>query len=278
MPNGDHYNQVRGDSSRHLHGATPASLNLTADSAGTSPSAWHRLNVIRAWIWFELPVIAVTFASIILFAALALSPESTKGVARMLFGQVDPHGEMNVSTWINAGLWQIAGLVAGYCTMQVRDYRKSWAAVTVLCFYFSLDETVRLHEHLNLLLTDFGQRLPVATFVWVIPGALIAMLIAGLLLRMVLSLPQTSRNGLLAGGAVFVLGSLGLEVIEGFIYYGQGNNNIFVALGIVEETLEMTGVALAIAAMLHLIEWRRMDEATAYRVNTRREVGASGRS
>lgn len=264
----------RGDSSHPRNSATVIFSDDAEKHSGVPSSEWRRFKFFRSWMRLQLPVIAVTLAGVVLFVALIFSTAATGDVVRMLFSQVDPHGEMNVSTWVNAGLWQIAGLLAGYYTLRVEEHRRSWAAVAALCFYFSLDETVRLHEHLNMLLSGFGQQLPVATFVWVIPGALIALLIAALLLRMVLSLPRTSRNGLLAGGCVFVLGSLGLESVEGFIYYDQGENSIFVALGVIEEALEMTGVTLAIAAMLHLLEWRRTGEATSYRINTRRDANS----
>nr|KHD97420.1 hypothetical protein GY22_10555 [Kocuria polaris] len=228
----------------------------------------------RSWVWLELPVAAVILTSAALLAAIVMTDDAYE-VLRKLFDKVNPGVEASTGTWVNAGLWLMTGLVAGYIALHEREHRKSWAVVSGLGIYFSLDETVMLHEHLNGLLADFEPLQSFANFVWVIPGTVLALLIAGLLLRMVLSLPHKSRNGILAGGAVFVFGSIGVESISGFVHVQQGGgSNAYDALRIVEEALEMTGVALTLAAMLHLLERCRAAEATAYRVNVQREAGS----
>lgn len=256
-------------SSQQLTTAATASPERVADPAGVTPSEWRRLSFRRTWAWLELPVVAVILASTALLVAIVLTDDAY-GFVRALFDKVNPGVEASVGTWVNAGLWLVAGLVAGYIALHVRENRRSWAAVSVLGIFFSLDETIRVHEHLNGLFAGFDRLLPVANFIWILPGAVITLLIAGLLLRMVLSLPRTSRNGILAGGAVFVLGSIVVEGISGVVHIQLGGgSDYYDALRIVEEACEMTGVALALAAMLHLLERLRTDGSTAYRVDVR---------
>ncbi|WP_424348214.1 hypothetical protein [Kocuria sp. CH-021] len=217
-------------------------------------------------MWAMLPVVFVTLVNGVLFTAIVFSTDATYDTLHSWFRLVDAHAEGNVSTWLNTVLWLVAGLLAGYTARHARDYRKSWTSVAVLGVYFSIDEAVMLHERLNDIFADFGQSLPIATYAWIIPGAIIALGVAGLLLRMVMSLPHVSRNAFLAGGTVFVFGSVGLDGLGGFLFFQDGYNGIFVVLATVEEACEMTGVALCIAAMLCLVERRRMDNAVAYRV------------
>lgn len=136
-----------------------------------------------------------------------------------------------------------------------------------------------LHDNLDRFSASLEQILPVATFVWIIPASIVTLVIVGLLLRMVLSLPRKSRNGLIAGGAIFMFGTILVEGLGGVYYFALGGEEVasvtysYIALTMFEEFCEMTGVALAIAAMLHLIERRRLDGGTAYRVNIQRHSG-----
>jgi hypothetical protein len=76
---------------------------------------------------------------------------------------------------------------------------------------------------------------------------------------------------------VFIIGSIGFDALGGLTYYENGYTGWFVVLATIEEALEMTGVALCIAAMLHLIEWTGLEDGTAYRVNAMRADGAQSR-
>lgn len=264
-----------GSTSRQRQAKTStATIPGPAGNAGSAHlPGWRRFDFRRSWVWLEIPVVVVILASTALLVAIVLT-DDVYGFVRALFDKVNPGVEASLGTWVNAGLWLMTGLVAGYIARHVREHRKSWAAVSVLGVCFSIDETVRVHEHMNGLFAGVERLLPFANFIWVIPGAVVTLLIAGLLLRMVLSLPRTSRNGILAGGAVFVLGSIVMESISGLVHIQHGGgSNYYDALRIVEETCEMTGVALALAAMLHLLERRRADGTTAYRVSTVGEVG-----
>ena len=72
--------------------------------------------------------------------------------------------------------------------------------------------------------------------------------------------------GLLAAGLVFVGGSVGAESLSGVAMINEGHAPSFFALTLIEETLEMTGLALCVASLLHLLQHRSTDGGTAYRV------------
>ena len=274
MSNGSVHNQEVGDTSRQRQ--PNGSPDARAALAGFHPSEWRRFRLLRCWLWLELPVAVAMFASVVVYAGV-LWTDNRHELLSKLFDLVNPQEEANVPTWVNAGLWSIAGLIAGYIAMRVQEHRRSWVAVSALGVYFSFDETVQVHERLDDEdLTALDQLLPVTTYLWIIPAAVVVLVITGLLLRMVLALPRASRNGFLGGGAVFAFGSLVMEGIEGVFYFEHGlDSTYFVISGMIEEACEMTGVALSVAAMLHLLEWRRTDGTTAYRVSAHRPSSSS---
>lgn len=246
--------------------STQSSRDRGPGSAQGPLTVWKRPGFLRCFLWVELPVALVTLLNAVLFIAIVLSTEAAYETLQSWFRLVDAHAEGNLSTWVNTSLWLVAGLLAGYIARHTREHRKSWIAVAALGVYASIDDAVLLHERLNDIFAGLGQSLSIGTYAWIIPGAVIALVVAGLLLRMVMSLPRAARNGFLAGGAVFVFGSVGLDGIGGFLFFQDGYNGVFVVLATIEEACEMTGVALCIAAMLHLVERRRTDDAVAYRV------------
>lgn len=246
--------------------STRSNVSRVGHSGEESEQGWANLGFLRTFLWVELPVVLVTGANAVLFIAIVFSDASNYETLHSWFSLVDAHAEGNVSTWVNVCLWLLAGLCAGFLAYHARRHRKSWATLAVLAVYASLDDAVMLHERLNDIFADFGSSLAVATYAWIVPGAVIALVVAGVLMRMVLALPRSARNGLLLGGAVFVFGSIGLDGLGGFLFFQNGYDGVFVVLATVEEACEMTGVALAIASILHLVERRPSGDTVSYRV------------
>ncbi|WP_458779111.1 hypothetical protein [Arthrobacter sp. D3-16] len=204
------------------------------------------------------------------FLALATQVSSPENVEtfRFWFWYFDLGREINVPTWFSAGLWISAGILAGYFARHASRHRKSWSLFSVVCVYLSIDETLELHERLDVIGNELGKYLPVQLgFTWVIPGVLIAGLVVLSLLRMVLTLPRTTRAGLLAAGAVFIGGGVGAETLSGMFIQGEALPWQFFLLTLIEETMEMTGIALCVAALAHLIAYHHLpDGSTAYRL------------
>ena len=101
-------------------------------------------------------------------------------------------------------------------------------------------------------------------------GVLIASLIVLSLLRMVLALPGPPRAGLLAAGIIFGGGGVGVGTLSGLLIQGDALPWQFFLLTLIGETLEMTGIALGVAALAHLVADRHpADLSTAFRVADR---------
>ena len=233
--------------------------------------AWRRISLGRSFACLMIPVVILVLIS----GSLALatqwsSPESVETV-RFWFYFFDVGREINLPTWFSAGLWIAAGILAGYFARRASRHRRSWGLFCIVCLVFSIDETLELHERLDVIGAELSRYLPLQLgFTWVIPGVLIAGLIGLSLLRMVLALPRAARAGLLAAGIIFVAGGVGVETLSGFFVQGDTLPWQFFLLTLVEESLEMTGIALGVAALAHLIAYRHSaDRSTAFFVADR---------
>src|SRR5690606_23015740 len=91
-------------------------------------------------------------------------------------------------------------------------------------------------------------------FTWVLVGAPIAPVGGLLLLRLVLSLPRRALIGILLAGALFVLGAIGVETLNGRHLAARGwiVDNRCSSGWMLEEVVEMSGISSALAALISL--------------------------
>lgn len=247
--------------------------DLSASDGAThlaSTDGWTRIRLIKSTLILGIPVAILSFLSGVLWLAIHFStPENFERI-HFWFYFFDVGREINVPTWFSAGLWILTGVVAGYFARRATRFRKSWWLFASVCVFFSLDETLELHERLDLIGGRIAMLLPFDVgFTWIIPGIAIAAVLVLLLLRLVLSLPPGVRNGIILAGATFVTGAVVVETIGGNWIDTNGMTWHFFALVLVEETLEMAGVAICLASLLHLLEYKRLDGGTAYRLAER---------
>ena len=168
-----------------------------------------------------------------------------------------------------------AALVSGATTTDVR-LRHFWSVVGLIAAYLALDEAVAIHEKFDAIGQWLTSGRGIFTISWwvVYPFALAPFVIfaaPGLL-----GLDADARNRLLIAGVVFLSGAIGCEILEsvardGFLTaynlrhgdgvdwaayaaaletHGDSYQRQQGALALLEETLEMTGVALALRALL----------------------------
>jgi hypothetical protein len=135
-----------------------------------------------------------------------------------------------------------------------------WAGMSAVFVYLTLDEGLGIHEGF-LFVADR-----------VVPGAAgfypawIAVALVGvvplllLYARWVLRLPPRTRRGLLAGGAVYVLGAFGLQAVSGGLRF---EHPLFPVVAGLEELAEMTGIAVFGLTLLDLVVERVGDRRLA---------------
>lgn len=246
----------------------------TSGSASGTDGAWKRFPFLRIFLRMLIPLTILLVVNLSLYTAIHFStPETYESIAYW-YRFVDANLERSIPTWFNATLWVLSALVSGYIAYHTTIFRTSWWLFTGACVILSIDEAVSLHERLEPLAEQLGTGL---RFAWVIPGMIITAVIVLLLIRMVLSLPTTSRNGLIIGGILFLTGSVGVETITGFVFARSGADGLYALLSTVEESFEILGVTVGLVSLLHLIEHRRHDTGVAYRLALTRVLGRPGR-
>ncbi|GAB3533604.1 hypothetical protein GCM10027403_07890 [Arthrobacter tecti] len=239
--------------------------------AGAVPdSSWERIRFGRTALLLGIPVVVLSLASGLLFLALEKSTAETFDDIHFWFYFFDVGREINVPTWFSSGLWIVAGVIAGFFSRRATAHRRSWLLFAVVCVIFSIDEMLELHERLDVIGYELAAFLPFDLgFVWVIPGGLIALVIVLALTRLVFSLPKGVRNGLILAGVVFVVGGMGVETLAGLTVAANGLTPQFFVLTLIEETCEMAGIVLCVAALAHLVEYKKHDGGTVYRLASR---------
>jgi hypothetical protein len=156
--------------------------------------------------------------------------------------------EMNVPTWFSVLLLTLVAVAA--TVFWVVLHGRAWFWLAVLFAYISLDEATDLHGLWPMAFDLSG----VADdhfklFMWVVPGAVLVLLIAMLFMRWVLTLPRRTKGYFFTAGAVFVTGGLGFEVVGSFVAEPGFFNPVYLVVMTLEEALEMAGVVIMLMGM-----------------------------
>ena len=206
-------------------------------------------------------LIAVAVVIILVALVTLLAHQRTTGVTSQNFHTVfwyfDVGREYNMATWYNSGLWLLLGGLAAMIALAGPSFRRSWWLLAVVALLASVDEYLEIHERFDVPGDRLAALLPFDVgFTWVLVGAPIALVIGLLLLRLVLSLPLRALIGILLGGALFLVGAVGVESLNGRHLAASDwiVDNRYIYGTMIEELLEMSGIALALAALISLFQ------------------------
>jgi len=113
--------------------------------------------------------------------------------------------------------------------------------------YIAIDEVFQFHEFAGTFIKGSG----VLFFTWVIPAAIIVLVVGVSFIPFLRALPSKTRFWFLLSGALYVGGAVGMELPLGWWTETHGTQNLGYALiDAVEEGLEMIGVNLFLLALL----------------------------
>ncbi|ANY06960.1 hypothetical protein [Pseudonocardia sp. HH130630-07] len=161
--------------------------------------------------------------------------------------------ELNVSTWFSSALHLTnAGVLALIAANSVRRERWRWILLSLSCAVVAMDETAANHEQIGWIIhTTFGTS-GFLTYAWIIPAVALVAVVALLCLPMVLRRP--GGYVVVAGAALFLFGSVGLESIGGAVFEQTGDVHAFGynVLAGAEESCEMVGLVVALAGLLRM--------------------------
>lgn len=202
--------------------------------------------------WFLIDVIAIV-------ATAGLAVE----IAQDSFGWNDPYDlidlfslsyEANIPTWLSACMHATSAVLLTLIANGKRDsgapFVRHWRGLSIVFAYISIDEFVTLHEGMNAWFDLDG----VLYFGWVIPAAIIVSIFVLSYWQFLTHLPDVTRFRFIRAGAVFVGGAMGIELLLGYWTDLHGSHNLgYAIIDWVEETMEMTGAALFISALVAVL-------------------------
>lgn len=157
--------------------------------------------------------------------------------------------ERNVPTWLSGTIHAASALLLAIIACRTRQaaepFVRHWWGLSVVFAYISLDEFVSLHEIMNSWFDFDG----VLYFGWVIPASVLVSVFVLSYLKFLGHLPAITRFRFVRAGAIFVGGAMGVELALAYWTDLHGSSNLVYALiDWVEETMEMTGAGLFLAA------------------------------
>lgn len=156
-----------------------------------------------------------------------------------------------IPTWYASATLALSALLLGAHWLQSRRTAdpdaRYWVVLALLFLLFSIDEVARIHERAGgdlarVLIGESGGVLSYR-YRWVGAGVLFAAVVAVSYLRFLARLPARVCWGMVAAGAIFLSGALGMEMLNSYSAWRHAEHAL--ALGtIAEEFLEMAGIAL----------------------------------
>lgn len=194
---------------------------------------------------------AFLLVSVAVQALLLLAPDN--GLAQGLARATSVDREGNLPSLFAASLLLAAAGLLGLLARLAHGTpdARAWRVLCGVFLYLTTDEYLHLHElimdPLQALVDPGGQW----HHTWVIPYAALTAAL-GLWLRPFLRrLPGASRRAFLSAGAVYLSGTVGMEVVGAITERLLGGGPVLnVALTTVEEALELLGMVLFVGALL----------------------------
>lgn len=193
----------------------------------------------------------VTIHALSLFGVFELGRDHQLGLFR-LFNLSE---EGNVPTWFAATTLFLSAVLLGVTWRVVREagepFARHWAFLALIFLFIAIDEAAGIHELLILPVRALLSTRRALYFAWVIPYGIAVVVVGLAYARFMLALPRRTALLFLAAALLYVAGAIGMEMLSPWVYDWTGEVTLpmFVML-LVEETLEMVGVAILVYALL----------------------------
>jgi hypothetical protein len=207
-------------------------------------------------------VAALLAVSVILASAGALVVTISDRENRpLLMRAFDLDLEGNVPTIFSGMVLLIDCVLLTLVAVESRRTQKlaawGWFLLAALFATMSIDEVADLHNRAGAFVPRAVQAISFLRFRWVVPGLAFAALTFATLIPFLTRLSPGTRTRMLACGALYLSGALGMEMAGAWSRSpasGFRGVNLYEYLVVIEEALEMTGAILFVAVLLRYIE------------------------
>lgn len=206
----------------------------------------------------SLEIIVISFA--IINAAMQIA-KFVYG-HKCVYGLIDAFNldlESNLPAYFSSMLLLFSGILLGVIAVFKKrnnaPYANTWALLSIIFVYLSLDELLCIHEQWNDLIRGTLHVKGAFYAAWVIPALIAVLVLAVFLYKFIFHLPLKTRLLFIAAAVFYLSGSLGLEMVEGWHICRFGFDNLaFNMMVTFEEAFEMTGAVIFIYALLGYIQ------------------------
>jgi hypothetical protein len=167
----------------------------------------------------------------------------------------DLNKEMNIPTLFSTLQLVLASALLAVVSAHARRTKARdpfyWAGLALVFAFLAGDEFCAWHEHLIAPLRRTLHATGALSFTWVVPySALVLLFVVGYV-RFWWRLPPRTRRLFAVAGVLYVGGAIGMEMVGSKIFTVYGWESLQFELEVmVEEAMEMTGVAVFVYAIL----------------------------
>ncbi len=172
-----------------------------------------------------------------------------------LLAKLNVDGEETIPAWFSSSLLLSCSILLAVIASGVKRagerYKLHWFTLSIIFALLSLDESIAVHESFIVPMQSLLNTGGLLLFAWVIPGGAFVLVFVLVYLKFLFYLPAQTRRLFMVAGALYISGSLGLEMLGGLQVSLHGMAHIAVfALQTIEELLEMTGIILFLYALM----------------------------
>ena len=171
----------------------------------------------------------------------------------------DVDREASIPTLFSTLLMLIVAIILGLIAMVRKKEQRAaglWFLLAFIFLFLAVDEFSSIHERLNRPVRELLDTSGVFLFAWVIPYALLVLVLSVVYGRFVLALPARVQRLVVLAFTVYIVGAIGFEMV-GALYYETNNERMDFNYGLItlcEEFMEMAGLVVFIYALLVYME------------------------
>jgi hypothetical protein len=216
-----------------------------------------RIAVIKLLVLGSLAVVVLHAVAIL--GRKIIRPED--GVLPEVFALLDAGDERTLAAWWTGGLLFAAAFAAAFVAWLAagqgvrRSETIAWWVMACLFALLSLDEIVSLHERgARLTGAIMAADSPLRKFGWLLPAAVLMVLLAVVLIPAFRALPSRPRAMLIAGFATSIVGAAGMEAAYVVLLDAGAALRWQYLVMVIEEAAEMAGVVLILAGILMAVQ------------------------
>ena len=210
-----------------------------------------KISIRRLTIWLAVITVALHGISFVGRAAEhLLGYEETTRVVRLFH----VNEEANIPSYFSALLLLFSALllavIARWKNIHGDPYQRHWKILSAIFVYLSLDEAAMIHEITTEPMRSIFGAKGIFYYSWVIIAIPVLLLLALYFFRFVFALPLNTRLQIIAAGGLFIMGALGMELLEGYFHIMKaGQWDPVPYLVSFEEFLENVGTVVFIYAL-----------------------------